>query len=477
MITRLFLVVIFIATVECLFAQDATNAPVQTIPEKFLDATLSRSSKIEEKITTESKKVLISMQREEEKLRRRLYKIDSVAANNLFSRGAAKYEGLKQKLSQKAGNISQNRIGNYIPFLDTLKTSLNFLQSNPSKFLPGSKELQDKLKETIGKVDLLKDKFDQAGAIQQFIRERKQYLKEQLSKFGLGKQLKKFNKQAYYYSQLIKDYKEIFSDPKKIEKHAIALLNKIPAFQKFMQKNSMLASIFGMPSGNSNPVSFVGIQTRASVQQIVRSSVITSGPNPAQFISQQLQTANDQLSAIKNKIAFVDLSGNPEQMPDFKPNQQKTKPFLKRLELGANVQFGKTNNFLPTSGDFAFSLGYKLNDNGVVGIGSSYKLGISSLSGIHFSNQGFGLRSYIDWKIKGGFYVSGGYEKNYLPQLQNINVPQRLETWQESGLIGISKKYTISKKRKLTLQLSFDFLSYKNIPRSQPFLFRTGWIF
>ena len=446
-------------------------------PEKFIASINKKAEKLEDKLVAKSMKVLEKFKQQEEKLRKKLYKIDSSAAKTLFDQGIQKYSDLNKKLKGEVPIVKELKPGNYIPFLDSIKTSLNFLQKNPSLLPAGSKEIENKLKETIAKTDLLKTRFDQTAAIQKFMRERKQYLKEQLSKFGLVKELKKLNKEAYYYSQLIKDYKEVFSDPKKAERLVLAALNKIPAFKNFMQKNSMLASLFGTPSNSPSGISMTGLQTRVSVQQTISRSVIGAGPNPARYISQQLQNANSQLSSLKNRIAFIDLSGNAEPMPDFKPNTQKTKSVLKRIELSANVQFGKTNQLLPASGDFAFSVGYKLNDKGVIGVGSSYKLGFGSLQRIQFSHEGFSLRSYIDWKIKSGFYISGGYEKNYLPRLQNISVSQPLSSWQESGLIGISKRVNITKKKKLSTQILFDFLSYKNIPRSQPFLFRTGWVF
>ncbi len=458
------------------YSQDSTTAAIQQLPDKYLDKTSARVTEIEKKLTRKTEKSLRKLQKEEDRLRKKLSKIDSTAANNLFSQSSAKYTALTQKLSQKAESISQRRIGNYIPYLDTLKTSLKFLNTSQLG-INGSGELQNKLKEAMSKVDQLEGRFDQLASIQQILRERRQYLKEQLKKFGLDKYLKKMSKEVYYVSQTIKEYKEILSDPRKIEKHAIAALNKIPAFRKFVEKNSMLASVFGIPgAGNALPVSLVGVQTRASVQQLIQNSGLANVPNSQQFIQQQMQTANSQLEAMRDKIAFVDLSGNPEPMPDFKTNSQHGRSFLKRLEYKADVQFGKVNRLLPTTGDFSLSVGYKLNDKGVLGVGSSFKLGLGSgIRNIRFSTQGYGLRSYIDWQVrKTDIYVSGGYEANYLSQLRDSSLPAQVNVWQKSGLIGATKKYSMGKKKKGYVQLLFDFLSYQNIPRSQPIIFRTG---
>ncbi|TXJ23471.1 MAG: hypothetical protein E6Q24_18110 [Chitinophagaceae bacterium] len=456
------------------YAQDSTL--MKKTAAKYAASVSSKAGDLEKKINKQSLRVLKKMQKLEAKLQGKLARVDSAESKRLFANSSEKYDAWKEKLTQPTAIVSP-QAGRYIAYMDTLKTSFSFL--NHHSLLANDKEVSDKLQAVQKNLDGLESKFGQAEAFQQFLKERRQYLKEQLSKFNMVKQLKGMNKEVYYYAQAVKNYKEMFKDRRKIEQKAIGLLRESSVFKKFMQNNSQLASLFGFSSaGGSNltPVSMTGLQTRAAIQQQISSSAIM-GNNPQQFLNQQLQTANQQLSQQKNTIKFPSLEENLGEMPDFKPNQQKTKSFLQRLEYGLNIQFGKTNNYLPSTGELAATVGYKLNDNGTLGVGASYKLGLGSgFSRIRFSSQGYGLRSYLDWKIKGSIYISGGYEKNYLPELNNIEtpVPPGLESWQESGLIGLTKKHSIGKKRKGTIQILFDFLSYKNMPRSRPIVFRTG---
>jgi len=44
-------------------------------------------------------------------------------------------------------------------------------------------------------------------------------------------------------------------------------------------------------------------------------------------------------------------------------------------------------------------------------------------------------------------------------------------------LIGVTKQYRISSKLKGNVQLLWDFLSYQQVPRTQPLLFRVGYGF
>jgi hypothetical protein len=170
-----------------------------------------------------------------------------------------------------------------------------------------------------------------------------------------------------------------------------------------------------------------------------------------------------------------------EEMPDgFKPNNQKTKSFLKRLELGTNVQSQKASNYFPVTSDLGLSLGYKLNDKSVIGVGASYKLGWGrNIHHINITQQGVSLRSFADWKIKGSFWLSGGYETNYRSEFQNVDQLKELNAWQQSGLIGLSKVVSLKTKffKKTRLSFMWDFLSYQQVPRTQAVLFRVGYNF
>jgi hypothetical protein len=144
------------------------------------------------------------------------------------------------------------------------------------------------------------------------------------------------------------------------------------------------------------------------------------------------------------------------------------------------MQTLRSTSFFPVTTDLGLSLGYKLNDKSVVGVGASYKLGWGQgFRNIHLSHQGAGLRSYVDWKLKGSFWMSGGYEMNYKTAFDNFYLLRDLNAWQQSGLIGLSKLVSIKSKffKKTKLQLLWDFLSYQQRPRTQPIVFRIGYNF
>ncbi len=483
MLKHLVQIITFIILTLKLHAQSSSAGQSDStmhIPKNYLNKVSAKTNQLEQRIDDKTDKVLLRMKRQEEKMKKKLMEIDSLKAKEVFGNVEEKYKELDQRLKN-------NSFGKqYIPSLDTLSTSLRFLQQNP-QLLSHMKDGELKLKDAMRKANGLKDKFQKAEEIKKFLRERKQFLKDQLSKLGFAKQLKKLNKQVYYYSQQLNEYKTMLKDHKKAERKALELLSKTKLFKEFMQKNSMLASLFRMPGDPNDPLSqanLAGLQTRAQVNNLIQQQIAAGGPDAMQQFRENLQDAQSKLNELQNKILrqTPGKGGNSDDiMPEgFKPNDQKTKGFLKRLEYAADFQTQKATNFFPVTSDIGLSIGYKLNDKSVIGIGASYKLGLGrGWNHIKFSNEGVGLRSYVDWKIKGNFYITGGYEQNYKTIFNSIDQLRDLSTWQQSGLIGLSKIITIKTKlfKKTKLQLLWDFLSYQQRPQAQQIVFRVGYNF
>ena len=154
-----------------------------------------------------------------------------------------------------------------------------------------------------------------------------------------------------------------------------------------------------------------------------------------------------------------------------------------------NIQSVKNNKILPTTSDIALTVGYKLNDKSTVGVGLAYKMGWGNgWNDIKLSTQGYGYRTFVDVKLftntTVGFgklfknlWISGGYELNYISELENkTNEITKVDykAWQESALMGLSKKYNAGKK-KAQVQLLYNFLYQKSNPQQQPLIFRVGW--
>jgi hypothetical protein len=448
------------------------------ISSKYLSAVSSKTNSIDEKLTRKSEQVLRRLMKLEDKAQNKLMKTDSLKATQVFGNSKENYQQLQERLSAR---ISSRK--SYIPSLDTLSSSLKFLQQSPA-LLASTKDIRQKLSGSLAKVNGLENKFRQADEIKKFIKERRQYLKQQLSQLGFAKQLKTINKQAYYYSAQVNEYKNLLSDHKKAERKALALLSKTKLFKDFMRKNSQLASLFRLPGDPNDPLAqanLAGLQTRAQVSNLIQQQVSSGGSNAQWQVQQNMQAGQAQLDQLKSKVTKLGGSSSDADMPDgFRPNEQRKKSFLKRLEPGTNFQSQHASGFFPTTSDLGVSLGYKLNDKSIIGIGGSYKMGWGrNIRHMKISHQGVGLRSFIDWKIKGSFWLTGGYEMNYRSEFHQIDELKDLDAWQRSGLIGVSKLIPLKTKmfKNTKVQLLWDFLSERQVPRTQAVVFRVGYVF
>lgn len=389
-------------------------------------------------------------------------------------------------LLQIATSIQQQEAGlklnEYIPELDSLKTSIAFIENHYKKPPITDKVSIEQIQSLKATLLSFEATFQKANSLKKIIQQRKEHLNSLLQSSGLTKEFKRINKQAYYYHAQLQEYKNILKDKTKAKKLFVQNIRNSKPFKEFFKKNSQLAALFKLPDNYGTAQSIVGLQTSQSVQQLLSQrfslSIGNRTGNPQQLLQQQVQTAQDQLRLLQNKLKLNNGSNSIEEIKSFKPNTQKTKSFWKRLEKGFNIQSSGNKGVIPALSDIALTLGYKLNDKSVIGIGASYKLGIqASWKYQKFTSEGMGLRTYVDIKLKGNLWMSGGFEANFLQAFNTIEALKIYDAWQSSGLIGVSKKYTVGKKT-ATVQLLWDFLHYQQNPRiDQAIKFRIGYSF
>lgn len=453
---------------KAVLARDSSINKTTEFPGKYLSEVKHKSVRVEQQVNKRTDKALSRLLKQEKKMKARLSKVDSVSADNIFSKSIDSLGSLKAGLKNKV--TSKLTGGN--TYLDSLGSSLKFLEGKGELLGESRKQLAD----VTGNIESLQGKLQQADQIKAYIREHKKQLKEQLSQYaGFSKDLQKINKEAYYYGEQLKEYKTVLKDRKKAEAKAMELLKKMPAYNDFIRQHSQIASLFNLSaSGSATARSLEGLQTRTQVERLIQQR-LGSDPVARQAVSQQMDEARAKLNELKSKFPDVDNAGD---MPDFKPNPMKTKCFLQRLEFGGNLQFQKSNRYFPSTTDIAGQVGYRFHKNGTAGIGVSYKLGMGTgWNNIVISHQGVGLRSFADWKLKGTFFVNGGFEQNYVSAIAHADQLKDWKGWQGSALLGVSKKYKVSAKLKGNIMLLYDFMARRNIPSTSPVKLRLGYNF
>lgn len=448
---------------------------ILSIPDKVFERIDKEANRFEQKLNRQTDKCLNKLQRQEERLKRKLWRTDSVKANEAFGNIDERYSHLRKQLnSQTSTGFSTIYSGH----ADSLATTLAFLNEHPS--LTQTKNIGSNLKS----ITALQNKFNQTENIRKQIKDRRDKLTQQLQNTSVAKDFAKYKKQVYYYQAQIKEYRDALNDPKLLGSKLIAEAQKIPLFSQFFRRHSELARLFPMPTGNtvaSTGIPIPGLQSQAQVIQNIQTQLGTGGSNPMQAVQQQIGAAKDEMAKLRNKFGQLGgSSSNEDELPDFKPNTQKTKSFLKRLQFGSNVQTTNSRTYFPVTTDLGLSIGYKINSKSLIGFGSSYKLGLgNNINSIRLTHQGIGFRSFLDLKLKGSFWISGGYEYNYLSTFRNIQELNNRTIGKQSALLGVSKVVDMRSKifKKTKVQLLYDFLWNQKLPQTQAVLFRVGYNF
>jgi hypothetical protein len=461
---------------------DSITGKALSFPSRLLGRIQSKAAKLNSQLTDQTERYLQKMARREAALQKKMARVDSAGAQRLFAGSAQQYATLEQQMRTDTGGKGHGYSGVYPAYLDSLQGSAKFLQQNPQLV---SSTGMGQLQGANSQLQTLQTKMGDADQAQAFMQQRKQLISQYIAQHAnlqglLGSYTSGINQDVYYYSQQLRQYKEMWTSPDAIEQRALAILNRLPAFQTFMKDNSMLGGLFNLPGSYGSPQAISGLQTKNQVAALVQSQVSAAGPDGASALQGNLQSAQSQLDGYKNKLDQLGSGNGNMDVPDFKPNDQKTKTFWKRLQYGTDFQTTRNNYMFPMTTDFGLSIAYKLGHNNLLGVGASYKLGWGNgIQHIAFSNQGVGLRSFLQIKIKGTFSATGGFEYNYNTPFTAYQQIKLLRDWTKSGLIGVTKTISIKNRvfKNTSVSLLWDFLSYQQVPQTQPFLFRIGYTF
>ena len=452
-------------------AQSDSSLLNDKISSRYIKTLDKKLNKYYSRLYHKSIRTLEHLSDYENRLHSILLKSNPELAKKLFSSDQETFASLLLKIRSKA-DFGKNLNLDFNEFEDKLKTNLQFLASEKvNQNLKVPKSILDG-KETLSKVDY---EIENGNKIRELIKVRRKQLIEHTEDLLVKKYLCEINKEAFYYNSTLKNYQDLFSDENKVEKLAFDVLKKSKLFNEFFKQNSQLASLFRVPS-NFGSVSTVGYQTRLSVNEILQERVLAGGMNANNQISQNISLAQSKVKDIKEKL--LKWGGNSDvDIPNFKPNNQKTKTFLQRIEVGIDVQSQKINSVSSKINDIGISIGYLINDKITVGVGSSYKMTLGAFQHLKLSNQGVSLRSFMDLIVKKQFFISGGIELNHLSEFQSMSQFRFNKFWVYSGLLGLEKQTVFSTKflKGTNVKLLYDFLAKTHNPSTPSFVFRVGY--
>lgn len=454
-------------------------------PTTLFSKVCKQSAALDDRLTRQTKKYLARLARKEDRLRRQLYAIDSTKAAALFtSNSSEQYNRLEQQLLYDSTRPVHSMGPEYLPYVDSLQGALSFFQKNAA-LLNATPALQTKIQASLMQYQQLQAKLQDADAIKQFIQNRKAQFQQYLGQYehlpaGITKSLQQYSKQGFYYADQVRAYRETLNDPDKLLQTTLAMLNKLPVFSDFMKTHSFLAGLFTVPVNYGSSEGVIGLQTRDQVLSLMQTQLAGGGANASTALQQSLQTARQDMDKLHDKLNALGGGSGDIDMPHFTPNSQHRKTFLKRLELGTDLQTTNNSYYFPTTTDIGLSLGYRLNDRLIVGIGGSGKIGWGNGWGhIKMSGQGASIRSFLDCRLHGSFFISSGFEYNYQQPFSSLQQVRDLHNWSQSGLLGISKTVSLKSRvfKKTKVSALWDYLSYSQRPPTPAFKFRLGYTF
>ena len=234
------------------YSQDSVSlgGKIINFPVAFFKKINKVNQSLDQQLEKQTEKYLRRLEKKEARLKKKLYKLDSNATKNLFLLNTDKqYAQYLQKIKSDSLTDPTRTAANYSPYADSLQGSLNFLSKNPA-LLSSSNALPADVQNSLTQLRQLQARMQDADQLKTFIAQRKQQIKQYLMQFahlppGITSIYNDYNKELYYYNAQLQSYKDILSDPDKMVKTALALVEKMPAFQNFMvASNSMLSGLF-----------------------------------------------------------------------------------------------------------------------------------------------------------------------------------------------------------------------------------------
>lgn len=434
-----------------------------------------KSSKFLERIESINRKYLQQLEREDRRLDRTLAHKDSSLMSADFPDGLRLYDVKLKEINERGSKIMEKSQNVYNGYLDTIRTALAFINAKGTEFSTNNPTLDAAL----GKLNEVQVKLNQTEALKKLIEERRAFLSDRLNSVGMSKELLTFNRYLKKYSAAVNFYKEQFKKPAHVEKRLLEYLLHERAFGKFFAKHSQLASMFNFGGQSSTPDATIpGLQTRQLLQQEAMQR-LGNGADPSSNLRPQATAAQASLTDVQTKLDNLKAKG--QGVPAGTPGIASTgKTFFKRLKYGTNLQNSTPNTFFPATTDFSLTVAYRFNQKIQAGVGAGGKVGWGKdIQHLSVTGQGASLKSFFEFKLKGGLNAFGGYEYHYNRLFTGLGHIRNLREWSPSGLVGITRNIPVRSRffAANKMMVLWDFLSYQQTPARQPLVVRIGYDF
>jgi len=456
LITLLFIVLLAIPV----NAQEEELVMVQG--KKNLDYNISSLEKCNKRIQRQQERLLQKLSRKEKIYAARLKRKDSA--------GYARYQ--QQQVSfDSIGKLNKNRSAIHSvrakgsAAIDSLSAIQQFLQTKTNI------NNNDALRKYTDQLNKLKADQQRNNQVGELINQRFNTLKAINTDAKGIKGFKGIDKQVFYAKEKIKVFKQINDEPSKVEEQALEVLQGQQGFDQLLDKTT------GRGTTNSNmsasDLETMGYQTKRQVNEQLKQKFGSNLGGIQQNMGKQIADYQDKLKDVKKTTGTLKQSKQSLNRlkninkPTFHVNPMRGMPFSKRIEKQWNFQTNRaTIDGRPAMLQFSAMAGFKHTPKLIYGAGIATSIGLGqNWNNIRFSFEGLGVRTFAEWQWQYGIGAYAGYERMFKQATfikTNETTPQvnqnahNTNTYNESILIGLTKRYRINDKMNGSVQVLFD---------------------
>lgn len=456
------LLALFIVLTHCLPTHAQEEETVLTQGKKYLDFNISALEKYNKRVQKQQERLLQKLSRKEKTYAARLKRKDS-AGYARYQQQQVSFDSIG-KLNKNKGIVHSTKVKGSTA-IDSLTAIQQFLQTKTNT------SNSDELAQCTGQLSKLKGDQQHSNQISELINQRFNTLKVINASAKDIKGFKGIDKQVFYAKEKIKVFKQINDEPSRLEEEALEVLQGQQGFDQIMDKAGGKA----MPNSNmtASDLEKMGYQTKRQMQEQLQQKFGGNLAGIQQSMGKQISDYQDKLKEVKAATGTLKQSKQSLRRlktinkPSFRVNPMRGLPFSKRIEKQWNFQTNRaTVDGTPAMLQLSAMTGFKHTPNLTYGAGIATCIGLGrNWNNIKFSFEGLGLRTFAEWQWQCGIGAYAGYELMFkqasfiknseaVPALkENIH---NTNTYNESILIGLTKRYRINDKMNGSIQLLYD---------------------
>ena len=454
----------------CINAQEE-NSTVVTHGNRYISLKVKSIDKYNSRIEHQQKHLLNKLKRKETHFAHKLKNSDSLAYARYKLQSSPSYDSISKLSKSDTGITAASFSKQKNTSVDSLRGVQSFVQSK-SGLSTNAPQAQG----TNSDLNSLQGKMNFHNYINQLITQRTNNLKNLAGSESNVPGLKGIEKQVFYGKSKMSVYKEMEEDPTKAEDKAMEYLQGTSSFDKYM-KNAIQGEAGSMQAlaadgAGASELESMGYQTKRQMQKNLQQQFGNNLGAVALQMSSQVNDFQKNVTGVTDNIKESKQSLTSIKhidKPSFSVNPMRGLPFWKRIEKQYNWQTTRasTNGKQPAIIEPSAMFGFKHTPKLTYGIGAATDIGLGqSWQNIHLSFQGIGLRSFVSWEWQYGLGAYAGYERMYNKfvftkkvQTQSADVPinaHSTTSYNESVLLGVTKKYCINNKYNGQIQLLYD---------------------